>query len=192
MSVFIKNTIPDTFLIVGNVANAESIDDLQAYGVIDAYKIFIAPGMACTTKVKTGFTRGTVTCLQECAEIAEVPIIADGGIREPGHIAIALACGADMVMVGSYMSGFDQNSGQNSGDIVEINGHKKYIYYGSASFNNKKSKKHVEGKEIILDYKGNMDDRIYDIECSLRSAVSYAGVSDIKDMYGNVELFYME
>jgi GMP reductase len=189
----VKAILPDCFLIVGNVATGEAVDDLRRVRdpdgnrLVDAIKVFIAPGLACTTKVKTGFTRGTVTCLKECLDAAcDIPLIADGGVREPGHIALAMACGASMVMVGSYLCGFDQNPG----DVVEINGHKKYIYYGSASFNNKRSKKHVEGKEIILDYKGNMDDRIYDIECSLRSAVSYAGVDNIMDMYGT-PLFYM-
>jgi GMP reductase len=189
MARWIKHNFPYSFLIVGNVATKEAVIELARFR-IDALKIFIAPGAACTTKVKTGFTRGTVTCLLECAEAADkhdIPLIADGGIREAGHIAIAMACGAKMVMIGSYMSGFDQNSG----DVVEIDGHKKYIYYGSASFNNKRSKKHVEGKEIILDYKGSMDDHIYDIECSLRSAVSYAGVKSVDEMYGT-PLFYME
>lgn len=175
----IKRLNPETFVIAGNVATSEGVMFLEEAGA-DATKIFIAPGAACTTKVETGFTRGTVTCLLECAKVAKKPIIADGGIREAGHIAKAMACGATMVMVGSYMCGYDQNPGE----IVLINGHKKYIYYGSASFNNKKSKHHVEGTEIILDYKGNMDDHIHHIECSLRSAVSYSGKKVISDMYG--------
>jgi len=181
----VKTCLPETFLIVGNVASPNAVEDLQDAGA-DALKVFVAPGAACTTKVKTGFTRGTVSCLLDLFEYTDVPLIADGGIREPGHIAVAMACGASMVMVGSYLSGFDQNSG----DVVEINGHKKYIYYGSASFNNKRTKKHVEGKEIILDYKGSMDDQIYDVECSLRSAVSYGGCRDLKGLM-DVPLFYM-
>jgi len=183
---YIRKTFPHSFIIVGNVATKEAIEELQNYP-IDAFKCFIAPGAACTTKVKTGFTRGTINCLEECASVSKVPIIADGGIRECGHITKALACGATMVMCGSFMSGFDQNSGE----IVEIEGHKKYIYYGSASFNNTKSKKHIEGKELILDYKGNMDDHIYDIECSLRSSVSYAGGTKLEDLL-LVDRFYME
>jgi GMP reductase len=178
MIKYIKEQLPNTFVIAGNVATAEAVSFLERAGV-DATKVGIAGGAACTTKVETGFTRGMVTCLQECAEAAEKPIIADGGVREAGHIAKAMACGATMVMVGSYMCGYDQNPGE----IVLINGHKNYIYYGSASFNNKQSKHHVEGTEVILDYKGNMDDHIHHIECSLRSAVSYSGVNRIVDMY---------
>lgn len=175
----IKHLYPDTFLIVGNIATREAVSFLEDSGA-DATKIFIAPGAACTTKMKTGFTRGTISCLLECAEVAKKPIIADGGIRESGHIAKAMACGATMVMAGAFMCGFEQSPGE----IVLINGQKKYIYYGSASFNNKQTKHHIEGTELILDYKGNMDDHINDIECSLRSAISYAGVKGIKDMYG--------
>lgn len=179
MIKFLKNLVNDVFIIAGNVATSEGVEFLSEAGA-DAIKIFIAPGAACTTKMKTGFTRGTVSCLLECAAVVSKPLIADGGVREPGHIAKAMACGATMVMVGSYMSGYDQSPGE----IVTINGHKKYIYYGSASFNCKGVKKHIEGAEIILDYKGNMDDLIYDLECSLKSAVSYAGVYKITDMYG--------
>jgi GMP reductase len=179
MIKYIKCQFPNTFVIAGNVATAEAVTFLEEAGA-DAVKIFIAPGAACSTKTKTGFTRGTVSCLLECAAVAKKPLIADGGVREPGHIAKAMACGATMVMVGSFMSGYDQSPGE----IVTINGHKKYIYYGSASFKCKGETKHIEGTEIILDYKGNMDDVICDIDFSLRSAVSYAGVNRIDRMYG--------
>lgn len=186
MIFHIKNKLPETFVIAGNIVTKEAAQFLEESGA-DAVKVFIAPGAACSTKIKTGFTRGTVTCLQEIAKSANVPIIADGGIRNPGDIAKAMACGADLVMSGFFMSGFDQNSGQ----IILIEGEKKYLYYGSASFNMKQHNKHIEGTEILVDYKGNMDDHIYDIECSLKSAVSYAGVRSIKDMYGT-PLFFME
>jgi GMP reductase len=125
MIKYIREQLPYTFIIAGNVATEEGVKFLDEAGA-DAIKIFIAPGAACTTKVETGFTRGTVTCLLECAEATDKPLIADGGIREAGHIAKAMACGATMVMIGSYMCGFDQSPGE----IVLINGQKKYIYYG--------------------------------------------------------------
>jgi GMP reductase len=137
MCHIIKSIFPDVFLIVGNIATSSAVLDFQSSNLVNAFKIFIAPGTACTTKIKTGFTRGTISCIQECYRVSQIPLIADGGIKNPGHIAMAIACGARMVMSGSFMSGYDQNSGQ----IVEINGHKKYIYYGSASFNNKQNNK---------------------------------------------------
>lgn len=176
---FIKHHLPESFLIVGNIATAEGVEYIQEAGA-DCLKVFIGPGRVCTTKIKTGFTRGTVTCLLECVQVAKVPIIADGGIRNSGDIAKAMAGGSTMVMAGSFMSGYKQNSGE----IVVIDGHKKYIYYGSASYKNKGVHSHIEGTETILDYKGDMYDHIIDIESSLRSAISYAGVTAINDMHG--------
>jgi len=180
----IKNVLPDTFVIAGNVATGIAVTELEEAGA-DCTKIFVGPGAACTSKLKTGFTRGTVSCLQECSLVAKKPLIADGGIRHCGDIAKAMASGATMVMAGSFMAGYDQNSGK----IVQINGHKKYIYYGSASYNNKGHKKHIEGTEIILDYKSNMDDHIEDIDYSLKSSVSYAGKNKILDIH-STSVFY--
>lgn len=179
MVKFVKDKIPDTFVIVGNVATAEGVLFLEKSGA-DCVKLFIAPGSVCTTRVKTGFMRGTVECLKECAEVSNVPLIADGGIKEPGHIAKAIACGADMVMAGSFMAGFDENGGQ----IVLINGKKKYIYFGSASWSNKHHDQHIEGTDIVLDYKGSMENHIVDLECSLKSSVSYAGKRKITELFG--------
>jgi GMP reductase len=176
---FLKIMCNDSFIIAGNVATAEGVQFLQEAGA-SGVKCGIAQGSVCTTRIKTGFTRGMVSCIAECAEVAKIPIISDGGIYTPGDIAKAIAAGATMVMCGSFMSGYDQNSGQ----VVTIDGKKKYVYYGSASFNNKGHKSHVEGKEILLDYKGNMDDHIYDIECSLKSATSYAGKNTLQEIKG--------
>lgn len=179
MIEFIKRALPKTYLIVGNVGTADAVTFLEDAGA-DAVKVFIGPGAACTTKVKTGFTRGTVSCLLECAEVAKVPLIADGGIRECGDIAKAMACGSTMVMAGMFMCGFDESPGE----IMQVNGHLKYLYYGSASYNMKKNNKHIEGTDRLIDYKGSMEKHINDIECSLKSSVSYAGVKCISDMYG--------
>lgn len=185
MCRFIKDLFPDTFLIVGNVATSDAVEFFQKD--VDAIKIFVGPGKSCTTKNKTGFTRGCISCLQECSKVSTVPLIADGGIREWGDIAKAFACGASSVMIGSMFAGFDQSPG----DIVEIDGHLKYIYYGSASYNNKQHKKHIEGKEIILDYKGDMMELIEDMEHSLRSSISYGGGKELEDLY-NVPLICLE
>jgi GMP reductase len=179
MIKFIKRKMPETFLIVGNVATGDAVKFLDQAGA-DCVKLFIAPGAACTTKIKTGFTRGTVTCLMECAAITKKPLIADGGIKEPGHIVKAMACGARMVMAGYFMCGFDQNSGQT----ILIENEKKYIYYGSASFSMKQVNNHIEGTQILVDYKGDLGEHITDIECSLKSAVSYAGKRKLEDICG--------
>jgi GMP reductase len=174
MIKYIKDRLPKTFLIVGNMAVAEAVQEIERWGA-DCCKLFIGPGLACTTKVKTGFTRPTISCLQECVSAAKKPVIADGGIREHGDIAKAIACGATMVMAGSIFCGYNQSAGE----IIEIDGHKKCVYYGSASEHNKGKYTHVEGKKLFLDYKGDMEDLLIELQEDLRSSISYAGGKDL-------------
>jgi GMP reductase len=171
----IKSTLPNTFLIVGNMATAEAVQEIEEWGA-DCCRIFIGPGLSCITKVMTGFTRPTVSCLLECAKYANKPIIADGGIREIGDINKALACGATMIMAGSLFCGYNQSGS----DIIEIDGHKKSVYYGNASQHAKKGKRiHVEGKKVIMDYKGDMDEFLLELKQSIQSGISYAGGKDL-------------
>jgi len=174
MIKYIKDKLPDSFLIVGNMAVAEAVEEIESWGA-DCCKLFIGPGLACTTKLKTGFTRPTISCLQECVAAAKKPVIADGGVREHGDIAKAIACGATMVMAGSLFNGYDQSGGE----IIEIDGHKKSIYYGSASEHNKGKYTHVEGKKLFQDYKGDMSNLLVELQEDLRSSISYAGGKDL-------------
>jgi GMP reductase len=170
MVKYVKSTFPDTFLIVGNMATPEAVREIESWGA-DCVKIGIGPGKACTTKLKTGFTRPMISCLLECVPEAGTPVIADGGIVEHGDIAKALACGATMVMAGSMFSGYDQSASE----IIEINGTKKAIYFGSASEHNKGKYNHVEGKKIFEEYKGDMSKLLIELQEDLRSSISYAG-----------------
>jgi len=179
MVKYIKDKLPDSFLIVGNMAVAEAVQEIEAWGA-DCCKLFIGPGAACTTKLKTGFTRPTISCLQECVAAATKPVIADGGIREHGDIAKAVACGATMTMAGSIFNGYDESGGE----IIEIDGHKKSIYFGSASEHNKGRYTHVEGKKLFQDYKGSMESLLVEMQEDLRSSISYAGGKDLSALLG--------
>jgi GMP reductase len=170
MIKYIKDNFPGVFLIVGNMATAEAIREIEDWGA-DCCKIFIGPGKACTTKLKTGFTRPTVSCILECVSEAKKPIIADGGIQEHGDIAKAIACGATMIMAGSLFCGYDQSASE----IIEIDGHKKCVYFGSASEYNKGKSTHIEGKKILMDYKGDMNNLLQELQEDLKSSISYAG-----------------
>lgn len=174
MIKYVKDRLPKSFLIVGNMAVAEAVEEIESWGA-DCCKIFIGTGAACTTKLKTGFTRPTITCLQECVQAAKKPVIADGGIREHGDIAKAIACGATMTMAGSLFNGYTESGGE----FIEIDGHKKSIYYGSASEHNKGKYTHVEGKKLLQDFKGSMEDLLVELQEDLRSSISYAGGKDL-------------
>ena len=79
----LKEKIPGSFIIAGNVGTPEAVIDLENWGA-DATKVGIGPGKVCITKLKTGFGTGgwQLSALKWCARVATKPIIADGGIRD--------------------------------------------------------------------------------------------------------------
>lgn len=173
----LKNVFPETFIIAGNVATGEAIIDLELWGA-DACKVGIAGGSVCTTKLKTGFHRPMVNTIQECVQYAKTPIIADGGIVNHGDIAKALALGATMVMAGGLFAGYQESAGE----ILEINGHMKKSYFGSASDTSKGTYKNVEGKLILIDYRGPMEKLLIELKEDLQSSISYSGGTDLKSL----------
>lgn len=168
----IKKHLPNSFIIAGNVGTPDAVRNLEAAGA-DATKVGIGPGKACTTKIKTGFGTGgwQLAALQWCAEAATKPLIADGGIRTHGDIAKSIRFGASMVMVGSLFAGHEESPGET----VELEGKKYKEYFGSASEYQKGEKKNVEGKKMLVEYKGNLIDTLKEIEQDLQSSISYAG-----------------
>lgn len=170
MVKYVKDNFKNTFLIVGNVATPEAVEEIQTWGA-DAIKAGIAGGNVCITKNKTGFHRPMISTVKSCCEVAKVPVIADGGVVEHGDIAKALACGATMVMAGSLFAGYDESAGE----IIELNGKLVKEYFGSASEHNKGKYVHVEGKKEYKDYKGSMEKLIRELKEDLQSSVSYAG-----------------
>ena len=179
MITHIKEKLPTTFVIAGNVGTPEGVIDLEHWGA-DATKIGIGPGKVCITRMKTGFGTGAwqLSALKWCARVASKPIIADGGIREHGDIAKSIRFGATMVMVGSLFAGHEESPGTT----VEVDGKLYKEYYGSASEFNKGIKSFVEGKRILEPIKGKLSDTLTEMEEDLQSSVSYAGGTKLMDI----------
>src|SRR5690606_20562386 len=152
MITHIKKHLPTSFLIAGNVATPEAVRELENAGA-DATKVGIGPGKVCITKLKTGFGTGgwQLAALERCSQVANKPLIADGGIRNHGDIAKSIRFGATMVMIGSLFAGHEESPG----GIVFEDGKKYKEYYGSASEYQKKSFENIEGKKILIPYKGS-------------------------------------
>ncbi len=176
---YLRDKIPSTFIIAGNVATPEAVIDLENWGA-DATKVGIGPGKVCITKLKTGFGTGgwQLSAVKWCARVATKPIIADGGIRDHGDIAKSIRFGASMVMIGSLFAGHEESPGQT----VEVDGKLFKEYYGSASDFNKGEYKHVEGKRILEPIKGKLADTLIEMEQDVQSSISYSGGKKLSDI----------
>lgn len=179
MIACLKDKLPGSFVIAGNVGTPEAIIDLENWGA-DATKVGIGPGKVCITKLKTGFGTGgwQLSALKWCARVATKPIIADGGIRDHGDIAKSIRFGASMVMIGSLFAGHEESPGQT----VEVDGKLFKEYYGSASDFNKGEYRHVEGKRILEPIKGKLSDTLVEMEQDVQSSISYAGGKKLMDI----------
>jgi GMP reductase len=177
MVKFVKHILPNTFLIGGNVSTRDGVIDLDKWGC-DMIKCGIAGGTACTTDPMTGFgNRGwTASMIEDCYGYTDKPIIADGGIKRPSDVTKSLALGAQMVMVGSMLTGFKESPG----NLVEI-GDKIYKeYWGSASQFNSGKTNRIEGKKVLIDYKNkSILEELQFLEECLQSSISYAGGKDL-------------
>jgi len=175
----IKEKLPASFVIAGNVGTPEAVRELENAGA-DATKVGIGPGKVCITKLKTGFGTGgwQLAALHWCSKAARKPIIADGGIRTHGDIAKSVRFGATMVMIGSLFAGCEESPGETK---VE-DGIVYKEYFGSASEFQKGEKKNVEGKKIWVVYKGSLKDTYKEMQQDLQSAISYAGGCDLESI----------
>ena len=176
---YLREKMPATFIIAGNVATPEAVIDLENWGA-DATKVGVGPGKVCITKLKTGFGTGgwQLSALKWCARVATKPIIADGGIRDHGDIAKSVRFGASMVMIGSLFAGHEESPGKT----VEVDGKLFKEYYGSASDFNKGEYKHVEGKRILEPIKGKLANTLIEMEQDVQSSISYSGGKKLMDI----------
>ncbi|RGU52957.1 GMP reductase [Limosilactobacillus fermentum] len=175
----IKQQLPTTFLTAGNVATPEAVRDLENAGA-DATKVGVGPGKACITKLKTGFGTGgwQLAALRLCSKAARKPLIADGGIRHNGDIAKSVRFGASMVMIGSLLAGHQESPG----NLITIDGKRYKQYWGSASEVQKGAYRNVEGKQMLVPFRGAIEDTLVEMEEDLQSAISYAGGRDLESI----------
>lgn len=176
---YIKEQLPDSFLIAGNLGTPEAVREIENAGA-DATKIGVGPGKACITKLKTGFGTGgwQLAALRLCSKAARKPMIADGGIRYNGDIAKSVRFGASMVMIGSLFAGHEETPG----NLISIDGKKYKQYWGSASERQKGSYRNVEGRQMLVPYRGHISDTLNEMQQDLQSSISYAGGRKLNDI----------
>jgi IMP dehydrogenase len=178
----------ESCIMAGNVATYAGADYLASCGA-DLIKVGIGGGAVCTTRIKTGFGVPSLTSIKECARV-DRSIIADGGIRAPGDIVKALAFGADFVMLGSMLAGTRPTPGEvitrtdDEGDEVKVKQYRGMAsseaqtdYHGGVA-----EWKTAEGVAIEVPYRETEEAIIADIIGGLRSGLTYAGASTIREL----------
>ncbi|MFN3270778.1 MAG: IMP dehydrogenase, partial [Candidatus Kapaibacteriota bacterium] len=191
----VKAKFPEIQLIAGNIATSEAAEALLRTGV-DGIKVGIGPGSICTTRVIAGIGVPQLTAIFNVVKVTEkagIPIIADGGIKQTGDIAKAIAAGADSVMIGNLLAGHEESPG----DKILYEGRAYKIYRGMGSIEAMKkgsadryfqdvedeiTKLVPEGIEGRVPYKGNVADTIFQLVGGLRSALGYCGCRNLEEL----------
>ncbi|SKB43033.1 IMP dehydrogenase [Daejeonella lutea] len=191
----VKSKYPNLQVVVGNIATGEAAIALADAGA-DAVKVGIGPGSICTTRIIAGVGVPQLYAVYECAKALEgrgVPVIADGGIKQTGDIAKAIAAGASTIMAGSLFAGVEESPGETI--IYEGRKFKSYRGMGSIEAMEQGSKdryfQDVEDdiKKLVpegivgrVPFKGSLSEVMYQLIGGLRASMGYCGSATIKDL----------
>ena len=200
-----RSLYPRTVIIAGNVVTADQTQELILAGA-DIVKVGIGPGSVCTTRIKTGVGYPQLSAVIECADAAhglDGHIIADGGCTCAGDVAKAFAAGADFVMLGGMLAGHDEGGGNIITKHYANGEYTKYAhqyiphfeekhfvqFYGMSSdaantkhFGGLKNYRSSEGREVLVPYRGAVENTVQDILGGVRSTCTYAGAKRLKHL----------
>ncbi len=193
----VRSIDPGVPVVAGNVVSATGVVDLIEAGA-DIVKVGVGPGAMCTTRMMTGVGRPQFSAVLECAEAARSAgrsVWADGGVRYPRDVALALAAGAGSVMIGSWFAG----TYESTGDLMtDAEGRRYKESYGMASaravklrtrdssgFDRARAALFEEGistGRMYLDpERPSVEDLIDSIVAGVRSSCTYAGASSLEE-----------
>jgi IMP dehydrogenase len=188
----LKRASNKTAVAAGNVATPDGAKALIDAGA-DALKVGIGPGSICTTRIIAGVGVPQLTAIMDCAEVARnanIPVIADGGIKYSGDLAKAIAAGAGCAMIGSLFAGTDESPGE----VYLYQGRSFKAYRGMGSLGamgagsadryfqqdiTDQLKLVPEGVEGQVPYRGPVSVILHQLAGGLRAAMGYVGAADI-------------
>ena len=173
---------PNVLLMAGNVVTPEMTEELILAGV-DIVKVGIGPGSVCTTRKMTGIGYPQLSAVIECADAAhglKGHIIADGGCSVPGDVVKAFAAGADFVMLGGMLAGHKEGGASVFGEnkFYGMSSETAMDLHNGGVANYRAS----EGKTVEIPYRGEVSRTLQDILGGLRSACTYVGASELKEL----------
>ncbi|WP_372806898.1 IMP dehydrogenase [Pontiella sp.] len=193
MVAWVKNKFPHIDVIGGNIATGEAAIALRDAGA-DAVKVGIGPGSICTTRVVAGVGIPQISAIYAAASAlkGDIPVIADGGIRNSGDIAKALVAGADTVMMGSVLAGTEESPGEK----IIYEGRQFVIYRGMGSLDAMKSREGSrqryglsddddlvpQGIEGMVPYSGTVSKVMKQYCGGLQASLGYCGTKTIPEL----------
>jgi len=190
---------PDVPLVAGNVVSSEGVRDLVASGA-DVVKVGVGPGAMCTTRMMTGVGRPQLSAVAECAAEARrlgAHLWADGGVRHPRDVALALAAGASNVMVGSWFAATHESPGDLLRD-AQGRAYKESFGMASARAVRERSaedsgydrarkalfEEGISSSRMYLDpERPGVEDLLDTITAGVRSACTYAGARTLEQLH---------
>lgn len=191
----IKKLKANVDVVAGNVATSKACEDLIKAGV-DGIKVGIGPGSICTTRVIAGIGVPQMQAIFDCKEVckkADIPFIADGGIKYSGDIVKALAGGASCVMIGSLFAGTDEAPGEMV--LYQGRAYKMYRGMGSLGAMEKGSKDRYgqgavdemsklvpEGIEGQVPYRGSLATNLFHLVGGVRAGMGYVGAHTMSEL----------
>ena len=193
----VRGLSPSVPVVAGNVVTAAGVDDLVSAGA-DVVKVGVGPGAMCTTRMMTGVGRPQFSAVLECAEQARrlgAHAWADGGVRNPRDVALALAAGASNVMIGSWLAGTHESPGDPIRDS-EGRIYKESFGMASARAVHRRTaedtvyerarkalfEEGISSARMYLDpRRPGVEDIIDAIVAGVRSACTYAGAVDLAE-----------
>lgn len=187
----------DADVVAGNVGTGAGARALADAGA-DAVKVGMGPGAICTTRIVSGAGMAQVTAVLEAAKALEdtdVPVIADGGVKQTGDIVKALAAGGHVVMIGGLFAGTEESPGET----VLLEGRQYKVYRGMGSLSamaaargsreryfqehtDELSKLVPEGIEGRVPFKGPLAATVFQMLGGLRAGMGYCGVRTIGEL----------
>jgi GMP reductase len=175
--------------MAGNIVTPDIAEHLIQNCGVDVVKVGIGPGAQCETRIMTGVGYPQLSAVIETANFAHGVhghVISDGGCKTPGDVAKAFAGGADFVMLGTMLGGHDENESE----IIEKDGQMFVKIYGMSSseamnkhYGGVEKHRASEGKTSLIPYKGSIEGTIQQILGGVRSAATYIGAANIKEMH---------
>jgi len=187
---YVREKFPKLTIFAGNVVTPDGVVNLAKAGA-DAVKIGIGSGSVCTTRRVAGVGYPQMSAIMDCRQAcidSNCLLMSDGGCVHPGDVGKAFAAGANFVMLGGMLAGYEE--GLEGGTLFDDGEKKRFVFSGSSSSKalskskNNNQYRTSEGRVVLMDLKGPVSNALCHILGGLRSTCSYTNCDSLSELIG--------